>query len=111
VLVAASVATAARVRGTRKPDRLQTVNSVHDVVTCGGGYDLAGILGRRIFWIEFNDPFQRAFGSVKVARLSDVHVRQQVQIMHYLLHRLARVPNNLFDLIGGKIDALLVLRV
>ena len=45
VLVAASVATAARVRGTRKPDRLQTVNAVHDVVTCGGGYDLATVDG------------------------------------------------------------------
>ena len=45
MLVAASVATAARVRGTRKPDRLQTVNSVHDVVTCGGGYDLATVDG------------------------------------------------------------------
>jgi len=45
VLIAASVATAARVRGTRKPDRLQTVNAVHDVVTCGGGYDLATVDG------------------------------------------------------------------
>ena len=45
MLVAASVATAARVRGTRKPDRLQTVNAVHDVVTCGGGYDLATVDG------------------------------------------------------------------
>jgi hypothetical protein len=45
LLVAASVATAARVRGTRKPDRLQTVNAVRDVVTCGGGYDLATVDG------------------------------------------------------------------
>jgi hypothetical protein len=43
VLVAASVATAARIRGTRKPDKLQTVNGLRDVVTCGGGYDLATV--------------------------------------------------------------------
>jgi hypothetical protein len=45
VLAAASVATAARIRGTRKPDRLQTVNATRDVVTCGGGYDLATVDG------------------------------------------------------------------
>ncbi len=45
MLVAASVATAARIRGTRGPDRLQTVNGVRDVVSCGGGYDLATVDG------------------------------------------------------------------
>jgi BNR repeat-like domain len=45
VLVAASVATAARIRGTRGPDKLQTVNGVRDVVTCGLGYDLATVDG------------------------------------------------------------------
>jgi hypothetical protein len=45
VLVAASVATAARIRGTRGPDRLQTVNGSRDVVTCGAGYDLATVDG------------------------------------------------------------------
>jgi len=43
VLVAASVATAARIRGTRGPDKLQTVNGVRDTVACGGGYDLATV--------------------------------------------------------------------
>ena len=45
VLVAASVATAARIRGTSGPDKLQTVNGIRDVVTCGGGYDLATVDG------------------------------------------------------------------
>jgi photosystem II stability/assembly factor-like uncharacterized protein len=43
VLVAASVATAARIRGTHGPDKLQTVNGAHDTVSCGGGYDLATV--------------------------------------------------------------------
>ena len=43
MLVAASVATAARIRGTRGPDRLQTVNGVRDTVSCGRGYDLATV--------------------------------------------------------------------
>jgi hypothetical protein len=37
------VATAARIRGTNGPDRLQTLNGVRDVVSCGGGYDLATV--------------------------------------------------------------------
>jgi hypothetical protein len=45
VLVAASVATAARIRGTRGPDKLQAVNGIRDVVTCGRGYDLATVDG------------------------------------------------------------------
>jgi hypothetical protein len=45
VLVAASVATAARIRGTSGPDRLQTVNGKRDLVTCGRGYDLATVDG------------------------------------------------------------------
>ena len=40
MLVAASVATAARIRGTSGPDRLQTANGVRDVVSCGRGRDL-----------------------------------------------------------------------
>jgi hypothetical protein len=43
VLVAASVATAARVRGTAGPNRLQSVNGVRDTVSCGRGYDLATV--------------------------------------------------------------------
>ena len=43
MLVAASVATAARIRGTPGPDKLQTVNGVRDTVACGGGYDLATV--------------------------------------------------------------------
>jgi hypothetical protein len=39
------VATAARVRGTAGPDRLQTVNGVHDLVSCGRGHDLATVDG------------------------------------------------------------------
>jgi hypothetical protein len=34
------VATAARIRGTRGPDRLQTANGLRDVVSCGAGHDL-----------------------------------------------------------------------
>ena len=45
VLVAASVATAARIRGTAGPDRLQTVNGKRDLVSCGRGYDLATVDG------------------------------------------------------------------
>ncbi|MGZ6729390.1 MAG: sialidase family protein [Gaiellaceae bacterium] len=41
MLVAASVATAARIRGTSGPDKLQTVNGKRDAVTCGRGFDLA----------------------------------------------------------------------
>ncbi len=40
-----SVATAARVRGTAGPDRLQTVNGVRDLVSCGRGHDLATVDG------------------------------------------------------------------
>jgi hypothetical protein len=43
VLVAASVATAARIRGTAGPDKLQTVNGKRDLVNCGRGYDLATV--------------------------------------------------------------------
>jgi len=39
------VATAARVRGTAGPDRLQTVNGVRDSVSCGRGLDLATVDG------------------------------------------------------------------
>jgi hypothetical protein len=39
------VATAARVRGTRGPDKLQTVNGIRDGVTCGRGHDLATVDG------------------------------------------------------------------
>ncbi len=39
------MATAARVRGTRGPDRLQTVNGVRDAVSCGRGHDLATVDG------------------------------------------------------------------
>ena len=39
------MATAARVRGTAGPDRLQTVNGVHDLVSCGRGHDLATVDG------------------------------------------------------------------
>jgi hypothetical protein len=45
LLVAASAATAARVRGTRGPDRLQTANGIRDIVTCGRGHDLATVDG------------------------------------------------------------------
>ena len=45
MLTAASVATAARVRGTRAPDRLHTANGVRDVLTCGRGRDLATVDG------------------------------------------------------------------
>jgi len=45
VLVAASVATAARIRGTAGPDKLQTVNGKRDLVSCGRGYDLATVDG------------------------------------------------------------------
>jgi hypothetical protein len=45
LLLAASVATAARVRGTRGADRLQTANGVRDVVSCGRGRDLATVDG------------------------------------------------------------------
>ncbi|HYX77613.1 MAG TPA: hypothetical protein VE757_10590 [Gaiellaceae bacterium] len=37
------MATAARIRSTNGPDRLQTVNGVRDVVACRGGYDLATV--------------------------------------------------------------------
>ncbi|HUK95548.1 MAG TPA: exo-alpha-sialidase [Gaiellaceae bacterium] len=40
-----SVATAARIRGTAGPDRLQTVNGVRDTVSCGRGHDLATVDG------------------------------------------------------------------
>src|SRR5262249_59875282 len=43
LLVAASVATAARIRGTAGPNRLQSVNGIRDNVTCGGGYDVATV--------------------------------------------------------------------
>jgi hypothetical protein len=43
LLAAASAATAARIRGTRGPNRLQTANGVRDVVSCGGGFDLATV--------------------------------------------------------------------
>jgi hypothetical protein len=43
MLVAASVATAARIRGTAGRDRLQTANGVRDVVSCGRGHDLATV--------------------------------------------------------------------
>jgi hypothetical protein len=39
------VATAARVHGTKRPDRLQAVNGVLDLVSCGRGYDLATVDG------------------------------------------------------------------
>ena len=39
------MATAARVRGTAGPDRLQTVNGVRDLVSCGRGHDLATVDG------------------------------------------------------------------
>jgi hypothetical protein len=42
-LVVVSVATAARVHGTKGPDRLQAVNGVRDLVACGRGYDLATV--------------------------------------------------------------------
>jgi len=45
-LVAAAAANAARVRGTRHADRIQTVNSVRDVVSCGRGHDLATVDAR-----------------------------------------------------------------
>jgi hypothetical protein len=44
-LVGASVATAARIRGTAGPDRLQTVNGVRDLVGCGRSRDLATVDG------------------------------------------------------------------
>ena len=44
-LVVVSAATAARIRGTAGPDRLQTVNGVRDLVSCGRGYDLATVDG------------------------------------------------------------------
>ena len=44
-LVVVSVATAARVRGTAGPDRLQTVNGVRDLVSCGRGHDLVTVDG------------------------------------------------------------------
>ena len=43
VLAVASAATAARIKGTRHADRLQTVNRVRDVVSCGAGRDLATV--------------------------------------------------------------------
>jgi hypothetical protein len=43
LLVAASAATAARIGGTRGPDRLQAVNGVRDAVTCGLGRDVATV--------------------------------------------------------------------
>ena len=44
-LVVVSVATAARIHGTAGPDRLQAVNGVRDLVSCGRGYDLATVDG------------------------------------------------------------------
>ena len=43
MLAVASAATAARIKGTRHADRLQTVNRVRDVVSCGAGRDLATV--------------------------------------------------------------------
>jgi BNR repeat-like domain len=43
LLVAASVAAAARIRGTPGPDRLETANGVRDSVFCGRGHDLATV--------------------------------------------------------------------
>ena len=43
--MAASVATAARIRGTPGPDKLWTANGVRDTVFCGGGHDLATVDG------------------------------------------------------------------
>src|SRR5919201_3285859 len=44
ILVAgSSAAWAARVHGTRGPDRIQTVNGVRDLVSCRGGRDLATV--------------------------------------------------------------------
>jgi hypothetical protein len=45
LLLAASVATAARIRGTGGPDRLQTADGVRDSVLCGRGHDLATVDG------------------------------------------------------------------
>lgn len=39
------MATAARIRGTAGPDRLQTVNDVRDTVSCGRGRDLVTVDG------------------------------------------------------------------
>jgi hypothetical protein len=43
LLLAASAAGAARVHGTTRADRLQTVNGVRDLVSCGRGRDLATV--------------------------------------------------------------------
>jgi hypothetical protein len=42
-VVGGSAAWAARIHGTRGPDRIQTVNLVRDVVACGAGRDLATV--------------------------------------------------------------------
>ncbi|HKG44410.1 MAG TPA: exo-alpha-sialidase [Gaiellaceae bacterium] len=39
------MAAAARIRGTRGPDRLQAANGVYDTVSCGLGHDLATVDG------------------------------------------------------------------
>ena len=39
------MATAARIHGTHGPDRLQAVNGVRDLVSCGRGHDLATVDG------------------------------------------------------------------
>jgi len=43
--VVVSAAAAARVHGTRGPDRLQAVNGKRDLVSCGRGHDLATVDG------------------------------------------------------------------
>ena len=53
----ASVATAARIRGTRGPDRLQAANGIRDTVNCGRGHDLATV-----------DPFDHVLGCEVVTR-------------------------------------------
>jgi len=55
--VCASVATAATIRGTRGPDKLQAANGVRDTVYCGRGHDLATV-----------DPFDRVLGCEVVSR-------------------------------------------
>jgi len=46
VLLVAAAADAARVRGTRHADLVQTVNNKRDIVSCGRGHDVATVDGR-----------------------------------------------------------------
>jgi hypothetical protein len=69
--VCASVATAARIRGTRGPDKLQTANGVRDTVYCGRGHDLATV-----------DAFDRVLGCEVVSRQTSRDTYKNRQSQH-----------------------------